>query len=146
MPVEEKEIVDAIVTLAAEEAVEAGYVQISTAHLLIALSRISEAQELRDSAAIRELNREFEQLGIEPRIFRRRLRAILGRRNEKPGGNTIHRSAGCKAVFAAAQRAASDAGAFWTPVWLLRGVFASLGDDGSRVAAESGADDIPYEL
>lgn len=147
MPVGEQGIVDTILSFAANEAVEAGYSEISRAHLLIALSRISEAQDSPDSAAIGDLKREFDQLGVDPRSFRRRLRAILGRRDRKPSSNTIHRSVACKAVFAVAQRDAAEAREPLTPVWLLRSVFACLADEVPRVAAKNGsADDIPFEL
>jgi hypothetical protein len=63
--------------LAAQETAAAGYREITPAHLLIALSRLSDPEVAAqiDNAALRN---EFEQLGIEPRRFRRRLRALLG--------------------------------------------------------------------
>lgn len=143
----EADALDVILGVAAEEAVQAGYTQITTAHLLIALSRFSEGQVSNHSVLFDELRGEFAALGINPRSFRRRLRGILGRREVRPGGDRIGRSARCKEVFVAAERAASEARETLTPVWLLRSVFMSLADVAPGAAVEgSEADDIPAEL
>ncbi len=147
MAVEEQGILDMVVNLAANEAADAGWPQISTAHLLIALSRLSEAEDIPDGAAKKELHAEFEHLGIEPRAFRRRLRALLGNRTRAPNAGTMHRSAGLKAVFASAQNEALEARARLTPAGLLRCAFASLGEDPSAAAVKNrDAEGIPTEL
>ena len=107
MAVEEQGILDMVVNLAASEAAEAGWPLISTAHLLIALSRLSEAEDMPDGAAKKELRAEFEHLGIEPRAFRRRLRGLLGNRTRAANAGIMHRSAGLKAVFASAENEAA---------------------------------------
>ena len=139
------EAVGTIVALAADEAAEAGCSQISAAHLLIALSRFSERQGAPDAAAAKPLSQEFEQLGIEARKFRRRLRALLGRRDDPAAVKALHRSRGLESVMAAAERAAMAANEALTPVWLLRAAFASLGDEAFCVSHNRG-DDIPSEL
>ena len=147
MAVEEQGILDMVVSLAASEAAEAGWPQISTAHLLIALSRLSEADDVPDGAAKQELRAEFGHFGIEPRAFRRRFRALLGRRPRTPNAGTMHRSAELKAVFACAQNEALAARARLTPAGLLRCAFASLGADASATAVKrSDAEGIPTEL
>lgn len=147
MAVEGQGILDMIVSLAANEAADAGWSQVSTAHLLIALSRFSEAEGVPDGAAQKELRTEFEHLGIEPRAFRRRLRALLGNRPRAPSAGTMHRSAELKAVFASAQNEALAARARLTPAGLLRCAFASFGADTSATAVKrSDAEGIPTEL
>jgi len=147
MPVEEQGILTIAMNLAAEEAVEAGWSQISTAHLLIALSRLSEAADAPDGAAREELRAEFEHLGLEPRVFRRRLRALLGSRPRAPNAGPMHRSAGLKAVSASAQNHVLEARTRLTPAGLLRCAFASLGEDAGTAAAQSqGTEGIPTEL
>lgn len=147
MPVEEQGILTIAMGLAAEEAVEAGWSQISTAHLLIALARLSEAADAPDRAAREELRAEFEHLGLEPRAFRRRLRALLGSRPRASNAGSMHRSAGLKAVFTSAQNQALEARARLTPVGLLRCAFASLGEDvGAAAVPSQGAEGIPTEL
>ena len=145
MPILNQQAVTTIVTLAANEAAEAGHSQISTGYLLVALSRFSELQGTLDADAAKQLSQEFEQLGIEPRRFRRRLRAILSHRGDQAAVNTLHRSPQFKSVMAAAERAATEANEPLTPVLILRTAFASLGDDASRVMPGSD-DDIPSEL
>ncbi|MBI3304581.1 MAG: hypothetical protein HYZ72_21160 [Deltaproteobacteria bacterium] len=111
--------------LAAQEAVAAGFCEITPAHLLIALSRLSDpdAAAQTDNAALRN---EFEQLGIEPRRFRRRLRALLGNGGAKPQDDVIHRSPECRAVFALARAIASQRGVQLTLEHLLHATLVSL--------------------
>lgn len=147
MAVEEQGILDMVVNLAANEAADAGWPLISTAHLLIALSRLSEVEGIPDGAAKKELRAEFEHLGIEPRAFRRRLRALLGNRTRATNAGTMHRSAGLKAVFASAQNEALEARARLTPAGLLRFAFASLGEDvGTTAVKHRDAEGVPTEL
>jgi len=97
---------DIIMTLAAQEAIAAGYAEITSAHLLIALARAAEANgPLAMPTYTTAIRREFEALGIEPRRFRRRLRVLLGhgepntrespciaRQRAKPSFSMLHRS------------------------------------------------------
>lgn len=149
MAVGDQGLVSAVVGLAASEAAEAGQSEVSPGHLLIALSRLSENHESRNSPELAELKREFQALGIQPRAFRRRLRAVLARDGGKRAvARSIHRSATYKAAFAVAERWARSADEPLTPVRLLRGVFALLGD-GILLGAqprEDGSDEIPTEL
>ncbi|MCC7079656.1 MAG: AAA family ATPase [Burkholderiales bacterium] len=141
MPAAEYGALDAILDLAEHEALEAGCAKTSTGHLLIALSRFAETREPRDALAIRALNGEFEQLGIEPRRFRRRLRGILGRRERDPRASTVPRAAAMQSVLDAAQLAATAAGEAPSPVWLLRCAFASLGGNVVSAAPQRDPDD-----
>ncbi|MCI0490706.1 MAG: hypothetical protein L0229_29280 [Blastocatellia bacterium] len=119
------EPIDLLLNVAAREAVLACYREITPAHLLIALSRLSEltADTPVDGATLRG---EFEKLGIEPTRFRRRLRALLGDGGEGPPERTIHRSPECKAVFALAQAIAVQQGASLSPEHLLCATLLSL--------------------
>lgn len=121
--------------LAAQEAVAAGYREITPAHLLIALSRLSDldAAAQIDNAALRH---EFEQLGIDPRRFRRRLRALLGNGDAKPPDGVIHRSPESRAVFALAQAIASQQGVQLSVTHLLHATWVSLAIN-SAVRADS---------
>lgn len=118
--------IDGILALAAHEAVTAGHAKIHVLHLLVALSRLSE-EELPSEAAsgVSALRREFQQLGIEARTFRRRLRALVGGAGE-PAGAGMHRSAGCKAAFALAEAMGKADRTPMQPVHLLRAAFASM--------------------
>lgn len=148
-----KGVLDSVLSLAAQEALKARYSETTTGHLLIALSRAAEESESPESLGkVQELKCEFELLGIDSRTFRRRLRALLGTRNGRVIGSSIHRSARCKAVFTAAQRSAAEERVPIGPVHLLRAALASLADDssGSNDRGEAipvgAADDIPAEL
>lgn len=124
--------------LAAQETVAAGYREITPAHLLIALSRLSDpdAASQVDTAALRS---EFEQRGIEPRRFRRRLRALLGNGGAQPPEGVIHRSPECKAVFALAQAIASQRGVPLNLEHLLHATLVSLAISGlMATGSESG--------
>lgn len=124
--------------LAAQEAVAAGYCEITPAHLLIALSRMSDPDTAAqgDNAA---LWNEFDQLGIEPRRFRRRLRALLGNGGAKPPEGTIHRSPECRAVFTLAQAIASQQGVQLSLTHLLHATWVSLTISGAT-RADSGSE------
>ncbi len=126
-----------VLRLAAQEAIAAGYREITPAHLLIALSRLSDPEVAAqiDNAALRN---EFEQLGIEPRRFRRRLRALLGNGGAKPPDGVIHRSPECRAVFARAQAIASQQGVQLSVTHLLHATWVSLAIGGAmRAGSES---------
>ncbi len=131
---------DILLSLAAEEAVSAGYAEITVAHLLIALARLGdpEAATPIDNAALRH---EFEQLGIEPRLFRRRLRALLGNGGAGPPEGAIHRSTECKAVFALAEQIAARQGVALNPGYLLHATLISFG----RIASQPGGGGLEIE-
>src|SRR5271167_2652755 len=67
--------------LAAEEAARSLHGAIEPVHLVIALSRLTDAAVQEPTQAeltsLQHLRAEFEALGIAPRQFRRRLRAII---------------------------------------------------------------------
>lgn len=136
---------EALLGLAAQEAQAAKHTKIFPVHLLIALSRLSE--QGGSGMPANELCEEFALLGIEPKKFRRRLRAILGpgRANEEPEG--LHRSPACREIFQRAATRAAQEGVAVGPVHLLHEIFASLGpgEAPSSEAAESD-DGIPDEL
>lgn len=140
---------ESILSLAAAETVAAGYAEITPGHLLIALSKATENSSglgppIGDSA-----RHEFEQLGIEPRRFRQRLREVFGRCGVQPG-NVIHRSPACKALIARAERMAADQGVPFDAGLLARVVFLSLSQDVSNEATDRVVmprpEDIPTEL
>jgi hypothetical protein len=66
-------------------------------------------------------------LGIDPRRFRRRVRALLGNRGEKLPETVIHRSPRCRGVFAIAQAMALQQGATVGMEHLLCATVVSLG-------------------
>jgi len=133
----EDPIVALALRMAAQEAAGAGYTETTTAHLLISLSRLTdgEAASLAPSVST-ALREEFEKLGIEPKRFRRRLRAILGRPGAEVPSGEMHRSRQCKAVFTlAAALAAQEKEPLLSPV-LLRAILFSLAAGLETAAAE----------
>ena len=139
---------ESILGLAAAETVAAGYAEITPGHLLIALSKATETNGSSPGPPIGDsARREFEQLGIEPRRFRQRLREVFGRRGAHPTG-VIHRSPSCKALIARAERIAADQGVAFDAGLLLRVAFLSLSQDipNESTARVPMAEDIPTEL
>lgn len=137
-----------ILTLAAHEAVTSGYPEVTPAHLLIALSRASEEDVDAVAPTVRvTLRAEFEQIGLEPRRFRRRLRALLGNTGVQHNGETVHRSPTCRAVFVAAQRIAQEEKEPFDARHLVRAAFAALAgrDTGSEGDAAPAAAATPAE-
>jgi hypothetical protein len=141
-----------ILRLAAEETVASDYSAITPAHLLIALSRLSgeDAEPTTASMAVRD---EFEQLGIEPRRFRRRLRALLGKGKTRYEGQVLHRSPVCKALFAQAALLAAKEPTVAVAAHLLRATFVTTWDLGQAAEdkptsnpSSSPTDDIPDAL
>jgi hypothetical protein len=133
--------------VAAREATAGGFREVTPAHLLIALCRLSEPDTPGDAGGA-ELQAEFQRLGIDSRRFRRCLRALLG-----TGGastpRSMHRSQRCKEVFARAQAAASREGVDLSLVLLLHTTLASLAwSDGPEAAfgIDPAHDPIPHEL
>lgn len=137
-----------ILALAAHEALAGGYAEITPAHLLIALSRASEDDTSEIPTAIsRALRTEFEHLGLAPRQFRRRLRALVGNAGAQPQGTSVHRSSACRAVFVEAQRLAQTAKEPFDARHLVRAAFAALAgrDTGSEGDAAPAAAATPAE-
>lgn len=122
---------DAALRLSASEAASAAYPEITTAHLLIALARLSEP-DVAGHVDGTKLQREFDQLGIEPRRFRRRLRALLGRGAGPPPSGVLHRSPECKAVFEHAKLLAAEEGSSLGLQHLLLAALASLAGSSRR--------------
>lgn len=143
-----------LLKLAAAETTTSGFSEITPIHLLIALSRLSE-DENSDGAneQVSALRHEFESLGIEPRRFRRRLRAGLPKPSDSPPSASIHRSQNTKAVYLLAEALAEASGEESSPTHLLRAAFLSLADlhaanhGGQPGVGKGPADDeIPKEL
>lgn len=145
---------DVVIALATQEAVAAGYAEITPAHLLIALSRLSEpdvsTMAPADSTAIQC---EFEDFGVEPHRFRRRLRALLGHGGVQKQRKVMHHSPACRAVFAWAERIATAEHVPYAANHLVQAAFMILlaehGSGGGAQAAEAVAastDVIPSEL
>lgn len=113
-----------ILRLAAQEAMAAGFPEITPAHLLMALARLAEASQAGNppDPAFAGLRQEFEALGVEPRAFRRRLRESIAALGGPPREGAIHRSPRCREVFRTAKQ--EDSGL--DPQRLLRAALASL--------------------
>ncbi len=120
-----------VLELAAREAVAAGFGEVTPAHLLMALCRVGESTPGVDASGEADLRKEFERLGVNPRRFRRHLRAQLGRGGAPNTPGSPHRSPQCKAIFARAQAAASEHGVDLSLVLLLHATLKSFGSDGS---------------
>jgi hypothetical protein len=132
---------DAVLSLAAGEAVAAGSSEITLGHLLIALSRVSELNGSTPEAAIAAPARqEFESMGVNPRRFRRRLRELFGRRESPPEISRVGISVTSKAVIAHAEGLAQVAGVPLDASLLVRAAFMAWADD------EKPLEGIPSEL
>ncbi len=138
-------------SLAASEAAAAGFAEITPAHLLIALCRLSES-EASGPLGTGELRREFEQLGVDPRRFRRRMRVLVGRAGGSGPPEVLHRSAACRALFEQARATALREGVKLGPSLLLRTALRGLAGGGApdaaapRPAMDAPDDAIPNEL
>ena len=147
MNISTNNIFDAVLELAAQEAISAGFPEITPAHLLMALSKVCEARP-PSGAIIDEVRREFQKLGIEPRTFRRRLRAIVGSRGTHPSDGTMHRSDSCRELFGLGEKIANREQKPLEPAHLLRAAYLSLAE--SRLLRDSGGsgtgEEIPAEL
>jgi hypothetical protein len=123
--------------MAAQEAASAGFSEITTAHLLISLSRLTDGEAASLAPAVSEaLREEFEKLGIEPKRFRRRLRALLGRTGADVPSGEMHRSTHCKAVFVLAAAMAAQERAPLRLPHLLHAILISLAAGLVTTAAE----------
>ena len=151
---EENDVLARLLKAAASEMVASGLPEITPAHILIALSKLAEDQPSAGRSDYgTELRREFESLGIEPRRFRRRMRALLPRHPDRPKAPSAHRSHSAKAIFALAEALARASHEECCPIHMLRASFVFLSDimestkDGQPGAAGGEPDDkIPYEL
>ena len=147
-------VFESIMQSAGQEALVAGYAEITPAHLAIALSRFSESEPPHSSASvIAAVRREFEDFGIEPRTFRRRLRGVLGNKGAYARGGAIQASIACKAVFASAERIAAQEQVPMQARHLVRALFVFSAEDAEpATAGPSGrggpqpSEDIPTEL
>ena len=141
---------ESVLSLAAAETVAAGYAEITPGHLLVALSKAIEVDGSSPGTAGDSARQEFEQLGIEPRRFRRHLREVLGRRGGQAPLSVIHRSPACKALIVRAERIASDQGVSFDAGLLVRVAFLSLSEEPSADTTSpipmARAEDIPTEL
>jgi hypothetical protein len=143
--------IDSLLTLAATEAAAAGFSEITTGHLVIALSKASEMEnsglDLQLAGAIR---REFDLLGIDPRRFRRRLRELLGATGVRHDGG-LQVSTRCQAVFRRSETLAAQSGVASEPHLLVRAAFTTLMDDrdppaSARQTPDLSLEEIPHEL
>jgi len=147
-------VFESIMQSAGQESLVAGYAEITPAHLAIALSRFSESESSRSTpSVIAAVRREFEDFGIEPRTFRRRLRGVLGNKGAYAGGGAIQASSACKAVFASAERIAAQEQVPMQARHLVRALFVFSAEAAeSATAGPSGRggpqplEDIPSEL
>lgn len=147
LPVVEQDMFTLTLALAAQEAAAAGFQQITSAHVLIALSKIADAAPPGVAGGcVDALRREFGMFGISPRPFRRHLRTIITGPHAFPvaeGGG--HRTPQCKVVFALAARAAANEAAELGLHHLLRAAISLLGETRSQPPVDY-TDDIPNEL
>ena len=106
------QILSSLLVTAAEEAYASGHGEISPAHLLIALSRFTDTPKLQaiDPSWTKTLAGEFASLGIVPKMFRRRLRALLPPGSPQVAGDVVHRSESCKEAYAEAKSMADKEG------------------------------------
>jgi hypothetical protein len=116
-----------VMMMAAQETAAARYPEITPAHLLIALSRATEDDFAAAApAASATIRGEFDHLGIEPKRFRQRMRALLGNAGADPPPGPIHRSPKSKAVFARAQAIAVHQGVPMNVAHLLHAILIGL--------------------
>jgi hypothetical protein len=144
-------MLDSILSLAASEALAAGYAEITAGHLLIALAKISELNGSSPEAALGLATRqEFELLGIDPRRFRRRLRELFGRGKAANPVTVIHRSPACKAVISHAEELARASGVPLDAGLVVRAAFIAwvetLGAGNRPDNAPVPTEEIPTEL
>lgn len=150
---EDNDFLTRLLKVAASEMMASHLPEIAPAHILIALSKLSEDKSSGGSDYGAELRREFEALGIEPRRFRRRMRALLPGRPDNPKPTSAHRSQSTKAIFVLAEALAQAAGEECGATHILRASFVFLSDvmestKGGQPGPAGGTPDnkIPYEL
>lgn len=127
--------------------------EVTPAHILIALSRLSEDQPSSDGCEYgAELRGEFESLGIEPRRFRRRIRALLPGRPDGPRPESARLSQSAQTIFVLAEALAQASSEQCGATHLLRATFVFLSDivdstNGGQPGLAGGVNkEIPYEL
>lgn len=144
------DVLKRLVNLAGGEAVGAGFAEVTPAHLLIALSRLSE-DESGDGGGkhAQQLRQEFEALGIEPRRFRRRIRALLPKPGDALAPKSPRRSESTKAVLLLAEALTTSeeerSAHLLRAIFLFLADFATKADGGPRIPGRA-ADEVPYEL
>ena len=151
---EENGVLARLLKAAASEMVASGPPEITPAHILIALSKLSEDQPSGGGSDYgAALRREFKSLGIEPRRFRRRMRELLPRRPNSPQPRSARRSQSAKAIFVLAEALAQAASEECGAIHMLRASFVFLSDvlestKGGQPGMIGGAPDneIPHEL
>lgn len=125
--------------LAMHEAVTAAFREIEPEHFLAAVLKFSELPAITDiqdpggaevarqvAAEIAAVRRELARRNLDGTVLRRRLRARLGKGVHPLMGETPHRSAASRALFAqAAQRAAERHEPFITAILLLETLWAA---------------------
>jgi hypothetical protein len=143
-------ILEAVLELAAQEAANGGYAVITPAHLLMALCKLSEAEEVGTMPdVIARLRHEFEQIGIETRTFRRGLRTLIGNGGSPSQRGVRHRSPSCRALFGLAEKLAAQAGSRVEPIHLLRAAFLGLREvvsEGQTPGRGGAEEEVPNEL
>jgi len=146
------DVVTRLLKIAAGEMLASGLPEITPAHILIALSRLSEdapSNDGRDYGA--ELRREFEELGIAPRPFRRRLRALFPGRPDGPKPESAGLSSSAQTIFVLAQALALAASEECGVTHYLRATFVFLSDyaeftRGARPGPAAADNGIRFEL
>lgn len=140
-------------TLATHEALAAGHREITVAHLLLGLARASEVSG-RAGQDFMPLRRELDLLGIEPGLFRSRLRALTSRGGVRSPRSEVRPSASCREIMERAQRTAAILGTPVGPEHLLRAAIMSLAGDSAPDPGPSSRSsefevrgpDVPSEL
>jgi ATP-dependent Clp protease ATP-binding subunit ClpC len=140
---------------AAGEAAEAGHPYIEARHVFLGILSLDKALLDREGPELRWNEREelrleanlvrqvFDRLGVESAKLRREFRAKIGQGSHLHGGDIVHRSQRCRAVFARSQALAGQENSF-TALHLLS-VLAEEGQEGmSHLLREVGI--LPGEL
>jgi hypothetical protein len=150
---DEGDVITRLMKVAASEASASAISEVMPAHLLIALSRMSEDEASSGSdlhaAALRK---EFDSFGIEPRKFRRRLRGLLSVRSEGKAPQSVRVSELTQSVLAVAEALARGSNDAPLPVHVLRAVLLCLADVHAqepgtpRRRQDNAMDEIPHEL
>jgi hypothetical protein len=148
----ESNVITGLMNVAAGEAATSGVSEIMPAHLLIALSRMSEGDAYSANSDSAALRKEFDSFGIEPRKFRRRLRGLVSVPSEAKTPASVRPSVSTESVLAVAKVLARSSSDVPLAVHLLRTVLLCLAglhaqESGSPRRQHDGvADEIPHEL
>ena len=140
---------------AAGEAAEAGHPYIEARHVFLGILSLDKALRDREGPELRWNEREalrvesdvveqvFSRLGVEPASLRRTIREKIGRGSHFHGGDIVHRSQKCRALFAQAQSLAGQEKPF-TALHLLVIISTDTADGMSHLLTEVGI--VPTEL